>query len=350
TSAGSAPAGANLSILNGIRGNPTTADLTLTMGTGANTLTLAGGQTTDRMGTLTIIQGGASLVLGSTSLGSGLNLGFTESLTLPTSATLQGGPINLLVEGAGNSLTVQNLTGAQALSLTTTGANGAINAGLLNVQALTVSAGPGGVVTLQDVTAVSGVTMAADTFVLNGTVTATAGNVSVTKATLSSPMVLGSGGDLNAAALLRLQAPAGEVILGTGTTGGIQLVSPINLASSGTLNYALNGSAGGVSFSGAGPVLTLPSNGSLRISAGTGAVTGSGTTAVAGANVSLSIDSAASVNLLTDIGLYGPVNTAAANGGITLVNAGSVTINGAFNAGTGNVLVRNLSGNLTLAS
>jgi hypothetical protein len=319
--------GANLSILNGIRGNPITADLTLTMGTGANTLTLAGGQPTDRMGTLTINLGGAAIVLGNTSLGRGLNLGFTESFTLPANATLQGGPINLLVQGAGNNLTVQGLSGDQALTLSS-------QAGLI----------------LQGPISATSVDLTGDTFSLQDTVTANSGNVSLTKATLSSPLVLGNGGDLDAAGLLRLQAPAGEVILGTGTTGGIQLLGPIDLSSGQTPSYALNGSSGGVTFSGPGPVLNLPSNGQLRISAGTGAVTGAGTTAVAGANASLRIDSAGSVNLMTDIGFYGPVNTAASNGGITLVNAGSVSMNGAFNAGTGNVSVRTLSGNLTLAT
>ncbi|NBS13526.1 MAG: filamentous hemagglutinin N-terminal domain-containing protein, partial [Verrucomicrobia bacterium] len=365
--------GADLSILNGISGNPNTADLTITMGTGANTLTLAGGQTSDRLGLLTINLGGASLFLGSAVLSRGLNLGSTDSFALPANATLQGGPINLLVQGAGNNLSVQNLTGQQNLTLTTTGVNGAVTAGALDVQSLTISSqgnvtvtgsiqtttttsisgGGGDTVNLQAVTAGTGVSLAGDNFVLNQTVTATSGDVSLTKTTLSSPLILGTGGDLSAAGLLRLQAPAGEVILGTGTTGGIQLQGPINLASANnaTRNYALVGSAGGVSFSGTGPVLTLPGNASLRISAGTtGAVTGSAITAVAGSNVSLRIDSASSVNLLTDIGFYGPVNTADANGAITLVNAGSVSMNGAFNAAKGNVIVRTLSGNLTLAT
>lgn len=383
--------GANLTFLNGIRGTPTSADLTITMGTGANTLTLAGGRNTDRMGTLSIALGGAGLVLGAVdgvtrepynasqiypngvSPTRGLDLGFTESFTMPAGATMVGGAISLLVDGAGNSLstTAGPLVGNQALSLTTTGLNGVIATGAITATTLNVSSGSavlGGTVTTtgattlttgttlstQAITATS-VTLTADVLNPGSTVLATTGDVQWSKATRTQTITLGAGGDLSQAQVLLLQAPQGEVIFGdntpvTGTTAGITVNGPLNLSSSGTLSYALEtlGTLGGVTFAGTAPVFTLPSSGSLRIAAGAGQITGPSGVALTGSGATLSIDSASLVNLQTDVGTYGPVLTA--NGPVTLVNAGSVTLGGTFDTGIGNISIRTLSGNLTLAT
>jgi filamentous hemagglutinin family protein len=346
--------GANLTLLNGIRGTPTSADLTITMGTGANTLTLAGGESTDRMGTLSITLGGAGLVLGAAdgvtpepynasqiypngvSPTRGLNLGLTESFTMPAGATMVGGAISLLVDGGGNSLTTTAgpLVGNQALSLTTTGLNGVIATGAITA---------------------SSVTLTTDVLNLGSTVLATTGDVQWSKSTRTQTITLGAGGDLNQAQALLLQAPQGGVIFGdntpaTGTTAGIIVNGPMNLSSSGTLSYALEtlGTLGGVTFAGTAPVFTLPSSGSLRIAAGAGQITGPSGVALTGSGATLSIDSASLVDLRTDVGTYGPVLTA--DGPVTLVNAGSIILGGTFDTGIGNISIRTLSGNLTLAT
>jgi hypothetical protein len=360
--------GADLSILNGIRGDPTSSGLTINMGTGANTFTLASQPNTFQMGKLTLNLGGASVFLGSAALSRGLTLEMTDNFTLPGIATLQGGPISLQVDGAGKNLSVQNLIGQQNLTLTTTGANSSIDANDLDTLSLTInsqgnvtvtgsiqtttttsiSGGTGDTVNLQAVTAGTGVSLSGDAFVLNQTVTAKAGNVSLTKTTLSSPLILGTGGDLDALGMLRLQAPAGEVILGAGTTGGVRLQGPIDLSSSGTSNYAILGASGGLTFAGGSPVLSLRSGGKLRLSLGTGSVVSSGGTDLSIPSGELVIDRAGQVTIRTAISTVRQTPGQGNLAGLSLVNVGSLTLAGAFNTGTGNILVQTLSGNLTL--
>ena len=325
--------GAKLSILNGIRGqsSPFGQDLTITMGTGANTLTLAGGQTTDRMGTLDIIAPvGASLVLGSSTLGRGLNLGFTESFTLPITATLAGGSTRLFVEGSQNTLTVQGLSGSQNLTLQSEGTLAVIG----NIQ-------------------VADVTLLANQFNLGSQVTAItaqSGNATVGSGTMSEPFTVGTDGDITAQQLQLVQANAGEVRLGNPQgTGGVVLRGPINLSGSGTINYAVLGTSGGLQFTGSSPVLSLPSAGKLRLDLGSGSVATSGGTDLSSPGGELVIDRAGQVTIRTAIGTVRQTPGLANLTGLNLVNAGSLTLAGAFNTGMGNILVQTLSGDLTLA-
>ena len=338
--------GSSVYLLNGLRssGKTLTVNSTgnFTLASTASTANLIGGLD------LTGVDGSISLGMVPSSVPSGLGWVYdsfgtslptrgldqriTSSFTLPKSATLQGGDIALAVTGAGGSLAVQALSGSQnvLLSADNLTVNGNINA--------------------------SGVRLDADTLTLGSLVkvTASTGDVQVTKNTSTQSMVFGGpapGRYLSQAQILQLSAPNGQVILGsTDNTGGILLAGPLNFSgTSANLKYALQ-SGGNIRFGDpATPaVVSLKTGGQLTIDAEGGQVIGSGGTDIAGTGATVSIiGSASSVNLLTDVGFYGPVS---ALGPVTLVNAGSVTIAGAFNTGSSAILVRTLSGNLTLAA
>ena len=410
TDGGAVPAGAPLSLVGGIWSATGTETLTVTLGTGANVLTLAGRSqapslsdvtVSDRIGALNLSLGGGSVTLGTDGTATpvnlqpgpirGLNLGVNQPLTLPGTVTLRSADDIRLTGYAGAGLTLGNVveaSGATAPLFLTTVGGGNIATGSVSVSNLTingsgdvtlggavnttgfasVTGGSAATVTAQGavtsgtdatfqggtlrmvgaVTAGGDVTLLGDSINLGAPVVATAGNATVGSFTPSRAFTVGTGGDLSAADLLRIQAPQGEVRIGNPAgTGGVVLHGPINLSGSGTSKYAVLGTSGGLTFAGGSPVLSLPSGGTLRLSLGTGSVVSSGGTDLSIPNGILEIGSAGQVTIRTDVSTVRQTSGTRL-AGLSLVNAGSLTLAGDFSS-PGNISVQTLSGNLTLA-
>jgi hypothetical protein len=103
-------------------------------------------------------------------------------------------------------------------------------------------------------------------------------------------------------------------------------------------------------FSGSSPVLTLPTSGLLSLDLGNGNVISSGGTDYAASQGQLLIVSAGNVTMGTDIPTFGVPGRTSSPASLTLRNVGSLSLVGPIDTGTGNVSIRTLSGNLTLAS
>jgi hypothetical protein len=128
------------------------------------------------------------------------------------------------------------------------------------------------------------------------------------------------------------------------------LTGPINLSSSDTYNYNLVTAGGNVVFSGSSPVLTLPTSGLLSLDLGNGNVISSGGTDYAASQGQLLIVSAGNVTIGTDITTFGVPDRISSPASLNLRNAGSLSLIGPIDTGSGNVSIRTLSGDLTLAS
>jgi len=183
---------------------------------------------------------------------------------------------------------------------------------------------------------------------LTGTATAQTGNVVLQPFTAGADLNLGT--QVTASSMLQLQAPNASVTFQTSGAGRIMLAGPINLSSSGTTNYNLVTAGGNVVFSGSSPVLTLPTSGLLSLDLGNGNVISSGGTDYAANQGQLVILSAGNVTIGTDIPTFGRPGIVTAPASLTLRNAGSLSLIGPIDTGSGNVSIQTLSGNLTLAS
>jgi hypothetical protein len=183
---------------------------------------------------------------------------------------------------------------------------------------------------------------------LAGTATSQAGNVVLQPLTSGNDLNLGT--QVSAASILQLQAPNGSVTFQTSGAGRIMLTGPINLSSSGTEDYNLVTAGGNVVFSGSSPVLTLPPGGLLSLDLGSGNVISSGGVDYAASQGQLVILSAGNVTIGTDIPTFGQPGIVTAPASLTLRNAGSLSLIGPIDTGSGNVSIQTLSGNLTLAS
>jgi hypothetical protein len=365
--------GGDLKLLGGVNSLNGLENLNLNMGTGA--LTLAGGTSQDRMGTLTVnlpgtIQFGQALAAGQPELG--LTMGFTENFNLTSAVTLQGTQ-NISLSGYnGANLVLGNFSEATSatapLSLTTVG-GGNITTGAVSVSALTVTssgaANLGGAVntsasggiTISATSLTTGAAMSAvlgnislaiNSMTLAGTATSQAGNVVLQPFTSGNDLNLGT--QVSASSILKLQAPNGSVTFQTAGAGRIMLTGPINLSSSGTGDYNLVTAGGNVVFSGSSPVLTLPTSGLLSLDLGNGNVISSGGTDYAASQGQLLIVSAGNVTIGTDIPTFGVPGRVSSPTSLTLRNAGSLSLIGPIDTGNGNVTIQTLSGNLTLAS
>ena len=402
--------GGNLKLLGGVNSLNGLQNLNLNMGTG--TLTLAGGTSTDRMGTLTIdqpstIQFGQALANGQPELG--LTMGFTEDFNL-TSAVNLDGTLNIALTGySGANLFLGNFSEATSatapLSLATVG-GGNITTGAVSVSAFTVTssgaAALGGAVTTtgattltagtslstQDITASTldvsagtsavldgpvntsasgGITITTPSLETGSKVTAALGGVEIFADTMSlaeevtatngnvqvGPSAAASqlvlgGAGMTSSTLLKLQAPRGTVILGRTDGTGGILV-----AGAVDLSTSRTSNYEFLGLSGGltfQGTVTLPSaDGMLTLNLGVGDVTSSGGLDYSG-NV-LQITQARDVNIGTLIPTFGSM--AQSFRSIHLRNYGSLTIAGPIDAsgsGTGTISIRTLSGDLTLAS
>lgn len=403
--------GGNLKLLGGVNSLNGLQNLNLNMGTG--TLTLAGGTSTDRMGTLTIdqpstIQFGQALANGQPELG--LTMGFTEDFNLTSAVNLDGtlnialtgysganlvlgnfseatsatAPLSLATVGGGNITTgavsvsaftvtssgAANLngavvtTGASSLASGTTLTTQAITASTLNVSAGTSANLRGAVNT----SAAGGITVSTPSLITGSSMSAALGNISLAvnsmdlggNATAQTGNVVlqpfASGNDLNlgtqvpVSSMLQLQAPNGSVTFQTSGAGRIMLTGPINLSSSGTDSYNLVTAGGNVVFSGSSPVLTLPTSGLLSLDLGNGNVISSGGTDYAASQGQLLIVSAGNVTIGTDIPTFGVAGRVSSPASLNLRNVGSLSLVGPIDTGVGNVTIQTLSGDLTLAS
>jgi hypothetical protein len=415
TNGGAVPAGASLSILAGIWGATGTENLSVTLGTGLNVLTLAGdlqppnlsdGTATDRIGALSLNLGAGSVTLGTDGTATptnlqpgpirGLNLGVTQPLILPGTVSLRS-PNDIRLTGySGASLTVGNVvetSGATAPLFLTTLGGGDITTGSVSVSNLTVNGSDnvtlGGAVNTTGFTSVTGgaagtvitqaaasagtdVTLQGGSLQINGGITtgrditllgdsldfgasveAVAGrNATVGGFTSTRGFTVGVGRDLSPSDLLRIQTTSrqGEVRIGNPIgTGGVVLRGPVDLSTSDTFNYAIQGISGGLNFQGSSPVLSLRSGGKLRLDLGTGSVTSSGGTDLSISEGELIINTADQVTIRTAVSTVrqSPGGKIA---GLNLINAASLTLDGALNTGAGNISIRTLSGNLTLGS
>ena len=415
TNGGAVPAGASLSILAGIWGATGTENLSVTLGTGLNVLTLAGdlqppnlsdGTATDRIGALSLNLGAGSVTLGTDGTATptnlqpgpirGLNLGVTQPLILPGTVSLRS-PNDIRLTGySGASLTVGNVvetSGATAPFFLTTLGGGDITTGSVSVSNLTVNGSDnvtlGGAVNTTGFTSVTGgaagtvitqaaasagtdVTLQGGSLQINGGITtgrditllgdsldfgasveAVAGrNATVGGFTSTRGFTVGVGRDLSPSDLLRIQTTSrqGEVRIGNPIgTGGVVLRGPVDLSTSDTFNYAIQGISGGLNFQGSSPVLSLRSGGKLRLDLGTGSVTSSGGTDLSISEGELIINTADQVTIRTAVSTVrqSPGGKIA---GLNLINAASLTLDGALNTGAGNISIRTLSGNLTLGS
>jgi hypothetical protein len=403
--------GGNLQLLGGVNSLNGLENLNLNMGTGA--LTLAGGTSTDRMGTLTIgqpstIQFGQALANGQPELG--LTMGFTEDFNLTSAVNLDGtlnialtgynganlvlgnfseatsatAPLSLTTVGGGNitAASIQSssfslnssssatiggavvTTGATSMTTGTTLSTQAITTSTLNVSAGTsanfagaVSTSAAGGITVSTPSLTTGsimsaalgnISLAVNSMNLSGTATSQAGNVVLQPFTSGNDLNLGT--QVSASSILKLQAPNGSVTFQTAGAGRIMLTGPINLSSSGTDDYNLVTAGGNVVFSGGSPVLTLPTSGLLSLDLGNGNVISSGGTDYAASQGQLLIVSAGNVTMGTDIPTFGVPGRTSSPASLTLRNVGSLSLVGPIDTGTGNVSIRTLSGNLTLAS
>ena len=402
--------GGNLKLLGGVDGETDNQKLTLNMGSGA--LTLAGGTSTDRMGTLTIdqpstIQFGQALAAGQPELA--LTMGFTEDFTLTSPVTLNGTKNIALTGYSGANLVLGNFsegTSATApLSLATVG-GGNITTGSISVSALTVTSSGaatlGGVVTTtgattltagtslstQDITASTldvsagtsavldgpvntsasgGITITTPSLETGSKVTAALGGVEIFADTMSlaeevtatngnvqvGPSAAASqlvlgGAGMTSSTLLKLQARNGTVILGRALGTGGILVA-------GAVDLSTSETSNYEFLGQSGGLtfqgtVTLPSaDGMLTLNLGVGDVTSSGGLDYSG-NV-LQITQARDVNIGTLIPTFGSM--AQSFRSIHLRNYGSLTIAGPIDAsgsGTGTISIQTLSGDLTLAS
>ena len=405
-------AGGNLKLLGGVNSVSGFENLNLNMGAGS--LTLAGGTSTDRMGTLTVNQGlgstiqfGQALALGQSKLG--LTMGFTENLNLTSAVTLEG-TLNIALTGYnGADLVLGNFSEAAAatapLSLTTVG-GGDITTGAVAVSGLTVissgAAELGGAVTTtgatslatatslstQAITASSLDVSAGTSALLNGAVS-TSGSSGITITTPSlatgSTMTAALGGVEIFADTMSL---AGQVTAATGNVqvgpyaaasqlvlGGAGMTSSTLLklqARNGTVILGRSDGTGGILVAGAVDLSTgetsnyeflgqsggLTFQGTVTLPSADGMLTlnlGVGDVTSSGGldysgNV-LQITQARDVNIGTLIPTFGSM--AQSFRSIHLRNYGSLTIAGPIDAsgsGTGTISIQTLSGDLTLAS
>ena len=345
--------GGALSILQGIYSTTGTENLDLILGGGS--LVLAGDESplagaTQQIGLLDIqnpgsVQFGRPLAAGQPARGLFLNL--SENFSLLTDVTLAGDrPIR--VNGIGTaSLTFGNLadgSGATApLALSTQAGSLQVN----SISATDVQLSTPRLTTGSTITATTGnARIFADQVILGGDVTALASGAEVQLGAFSSTgsLVLG-GSQIPVAALQKLQAPAGKVVLGRAGGGAVTIAGPIDLSGSATSSYEILGSS--LTFQG---TLSLPTaNGMLSLNLGEGDVVSSGGLDYSG-NL-LQITSAGNVNIGTAIPTFGSM--AQSFRSLRMRNYGSLTINGsivASGSGTGTVSIRTLSGNLTLAA
>ena len=402
--------GGNLKLLGGVNSVSGFENLNLNMGSGA--LTLAGGASTDRMGTLTVnlpgtIQFGQALALGQAELG--LTMGFTEDFNLTSPVTLDG-TLNIALTGYnGANLVLGNFSEATSatapLALTTVG-GGDITTGAVAVSSLTVtssgSATLGGAVnttgatTLTAATSLSTQGITASTLdvsagtsaVLDGPVnTSASGGITITTPSLEtgSNMTAALGGIQIFADAMSLAeevtATTGNVQVGPSAAAGQLVLGGAGMTSStllklqarnGTVILGRTDGTGGILVAGAVDLstsetsnyefrglsggltfqgtVTLPSaDGMLTLNLGVGDVTSSGGLDYSG-NV-LQITQARDVNIGTLIPTFGSM--AQSFRSIHLRNYGSLTIAGPIDAsgsGTGTISIRTLSGDLTLAS
>ncbi|NBT90385.1 MAG: hypothetical protein EBT50_06075 [Verrucomicrobia bacterium] len=368
--------GGDLSILAGI--GSSSGSQTLSISLGAGDLVLAGGNSANSFGGLTVTRAaGSTITMGNPSVpSSGLSLtvnGAATGMNIPGEVILTGSGTVALTGASGASLSLGSFvlgTGATApLALTTTGggtitSSGGIQAGSLTVNSASsatlsgaVNTTASGGISVSTPTLTTGSTMTAalgnislsvNSMSLGGEATAQTGNVTLTPFTAGNNLNLGSL--IPAASMLQLQAPNGSVTFQTTGAGQILLAGPINLSSSGTDDYNLVTAGGNVVFSGSSPVLTLPANGLLTLDLGNGNVISSGGIDYAASQGQLVILSAGNVTMGTDIPTFGRPGVVTAPASLTLRNAGSLSLVGPIDTGTGNVSIQTLSGNLTLAS
>ena len=214
-------AGGDLELLGGVNSETGNKNLTLNIGTGA--FTLAGGTSTDRMGTLSVTQGAGSTIQFGQALAKdqpelGLTMGFTENFNLTGAVTLEG-TLNIALTGYnGKNLVLGNFSEATAatapLSLTTVG-GGNITTGAVAVSGLTVTSS--GAATL------------------GGTVTTTGATSLATATSLSTQAVTASSLDVSAGTSAVLNGA-----VNTSASGGITITTP-SLATGSTVTAALGG-------------------------------------------------------------------------------------------------------------
>ena len=406
--------GGDLSILAGIGSSSGTQTLAIDLGTGD--LVLAGGNSANSFGGLTVTRAaGSTITMGNLAVPSaGLNLtvnGAATGINIPGEVNLVGTgivsltgasganlsfdsfvlgsgattPFSLTTTGGGTITTTGGVqagsftasssssasiggaivtTGGTSLATATTLTTQAITASTLNVSAGTsatlngaVATSASGGITVSTPTLTTGSTLTAalgnillavNSMNLAGSATAQVGNMTLTPFTAGNNLNLGSM--IPAASMLQLQAPNGSVTFQTSGAGQILLAGPINLSSSGTNDYNLVTAGGNVVFSGSSPVLTLPANGLLTLDLGNGNVISSGGTDYAASQGQLVIVSAGNVTMGTAIPTFGRPGIVTAPASLTLKNTGSLSLIGPIDTGTGNVSIRTLTGNLTLAS
>jgi filamentous hemagglutinin family protein len=312
--------------------------------------------------------GGAGLMLGSFVQGTGQTTPLTLTTTgggiISTTGGIQAGSLTLSSSSSATIGGTVTTTGATTLTTGTTLSTQAINASALNVSSGTSATLSGAVststaagITVSTPTLTTGSTMSAalgnislavNSMNLSGTATSQAGNVVLQPFTSGNDLNLGT--QVSASSILKLQAPNGSVTFQTAGAGRIMLTGPINLSSSGTDDYNLVTAGGNVVFSGSSPVLTLPTSGLLSLDLGNGNVISSGGTDYAASQGQLLIVSAGNVTMGTDIPTFGVPGRTSSPASLTLRNVGSLSLVGPIDTGTGNVSIRTLSGNLTLAS
>jgi hypothetical protein len=353
-------AGGDLKLLGGVNSLNGLENLNLNMGAGA--LTLAGGTSTDRIGTLTVTQGvgstiqlGQALAAGQPELG--LTMGFTENFNLTSAVTLQGTQ-NISLSGYnGADLVLGNFSEATSatapLSLTTVG-GGNITAGTVSASALTVASSgaanlSGAVVTTGASSLTTGTTLATRAITastlnvsagtsasLSGAViTSAAGGITVSTPTLTTGSTMSAAlGNISFAVNSMNLAGVATAQTGNGVlqpfTSGNDLNLGTQVAASSILK--LQAPNGNVTFqtSGAGRImLTGPINLS---SSGTGdynLVTAGGNVVFSGSSPVLTLPTSGLLSL--DLGngnviSSGGTDYAASQGQLLIVSAGNVTI------------------------